>query len=243
MNLRLRPTRALPRKASALLALALLAACGGEPDQAEKPEQRDPAVTGALGDQIMVDPDLAGQNEVDAGLSGQNAAVVGIPPELRTPEAIAAARAEAEQLAGGTIDHAPAAAASGAAKLASQVATAAQIAAKSAGDCAGKVEYAMSWAAALPEPLGVYPRGAVQEAAGIDRDGCRLRVVTFHTPVAAGDVIDFYYTRLRKAGYAAARTAEGTDDVLGGRKGAASYVIYARKLDSGLTEVDLVSGG
>jgi len=246
MNMRLRSVLCLSTsgpKVTALLALALLAACGGEADKPEKPEQRDPAVTGALRDQIMVDPDLAGQNEVDAGLSGQNAAEVTIPPELRTPEAIAAAKAEAEKLAGGTVDHAPAAAAGGAGKLAVQAATAAQTGAKSAGDCAAKVDYAMSWAAALPQPLGVYPRGAVQEAAGIDKDGCRLRVVTFHTPVTTGDVIDFYYTRLRRAGYGAARTAEGTDDVLGGRRGAESYVIYARKLDNGLTEVDLVSGG
>lgn len=238
----------LPFPAFATLAgLMLLAGCGGSGDKAEKPVERDPAVTGALGDQIMVDPELAGQNEADAGLSGQGATAVEIPAEQRSPEAIAAARREAEKLAGGAIEHAPAASPDGAGKLASAAATAAQVAAKGASgagaDCAGKVEYSARWATALPAPLAVYPRGAVQEAAGTDSDGCRLRVVTFHTPVPASDVIDFYYTRLRKAGFTAGHTSEGGDAVLGGGKSGQSYVIYARKLDNGLSEVDVVSGG
>lgn len=227
--------------------LLLLSGCGDGGDKPEPTEERDPAVTGALGDQIMVDPELAGQGEADAALSGQNAAAVEIPPEQRTPEAIAAAKAEAAKLVGGALEKAPAASAGGADKLARQAATAAQVAARASGaagtDCASKVEFSARWAAALPQPLAVYPRGAVQEAAGTDGDGCRLRVVTFHTPVAPGDVMDFYYTRLRKAGFSAEHRSEGTDAVLGGSKAAQSYVIYVRKLDSGLSEVDLVSGG
>ena len=125
-------------------------------------------------------------------------------------------------------------------------ATAAQVAeAAKTGkvDCAGKAEYSMKWASSLPEALGVYPRGAVQEAAGTDSDGCRMRVVSFATPVAPEDVIDFYFTRVRAAGYDAKHSLDGKDHVLGGSKGSAAYLIYARKLDNGVTEVDLIASG
>ena len=65
------------RKISAFAALAIplmLAACGGEPEEPEQPQPQeqpviegDPALVGALGDEIMIDPDLVGQNR--AGLA------------------------------------------------------------------------------------------------------------------------------------------------------------------------------
>jgi hypothetical protein len=70
-----------------------------------------------------------------------------------------------------------------------------------------------------------------------------MSVVNFVTPVAVKDVIDFYYTRVRKAGFSADYRMEGADHVLGGRNAGKAYVLYARKLDNGLTEVDLVSSG
>ena len=59
-------------------AAVLLAGCGDskKPTKAEG----DPALSGALGDQIMVDPDLAGQNQSGDGVSaGSNS--VELPPE------------------------------------------------------------------------------------------------------------------------------------------------------------------
>ncbi len=83
----------------------------------------------------------------------------------------------------------------------------------------------------------------MQEAAGTDDDACALRVVNFQTGVSLDDVIDFYFSSACKAGYSAQRVRDGGDDVLGGLKGSASYVVYARKLPSGATEVDLVTNG
>ncbi len=57
------------------------------------------------------------------------------------------------------------------------------------------------------------------------------------------EVIDFYFTRATGAGFSAQRIKEDGDDVLGGVKGKASYVVYARALPSGGTEVDLVTHG
>ena len=110
-------------------------------------------------------------------------------------------------------------------------------------DCAERAEYTMQWAARLPDAFPVYPRGAVQEAAGTNEGGCSLRVVNFVTPVPLGEVMDFYVTRAAEAGFSTERVLQDGDDVLSGVKGAASYVIYARRSSSGNTEVDLVTSG
>lgn len=226
------------RSPLALSLALLLAGCGGAAETADTPDG-DAALDGALGDQIMVDPALDNQNPSRAGMAGGGAAAAEIPPEQRSPEAIAAAIAEATKLAGGAIRSAPAAKT---APASAEAVTAGQRAGK-AGACAGKVEYSAVWAARLPDPLAVYPRGHVQEAAGTDDGGCRLRVVNFVTPVAMTDVIDYYYTRLRAAGFAAEYTTEGKDAVLGGSKGGAVYTLYVRARDDGLTEADLISNG
>jgi hypothetical protein len=61
--------------------------------------------------------------------------------------------------------------------------------------------------------------------------------------VPLGEVIDFYFTRARGSGFSAERVLQDGDNVLAGTKGTASYVVYARRLPSGNTEVDLVTVG
>ena len=238
----------MPNHAIRLLIPALIlavTACGGAKDPATKRAETDPAVTGALADQIMVDPDLASQNRGNAALGSGGPADGSLPPELRTPEAIAAAKADAARLVGGPMQVAPSAGSSSAGKAEAPL-TAADMAGNVPGigaGCPDKVDYSMAWAAKMPAAFPVYPRGHVNEAAGTDKDGCRLRVVNFVTPVAPGDVMNFYYTRARGAGFAAERKREGGDDVLGGSKGGAAYVVYTRLMPNGLTEVDLVANG
>jgi hypothetical protein len=220
----------------------LLAGCGSD-DKAPTGTETDPAMSGALGDQIMVDPEMAGDE--GAALAAADAKIT-LPPEDRSPEAIKAAKAQATKMAGGKLLVAPQPAQGGAAVLAESAATAAQVAQASKAartDCAAKAEYSNTWAAKLPDDIPVYPRGAVQEAAGVDSSACSLRVVNFATPVAPEDVISFYYTKAEKAGYGAEYKLDGNDHVLGGRKNGKAYVIYARKLQSGITEVDLVTSG
>ncbi|SFF75007.1 hypothetical protein SAMN05518801_101222 [Novosphingobium sp. CF614] len=219
----------------------LLAGCGS--DKAPTGNETDPALSGALGDRIMVDPEMAGQ---DGAALAPNGGQITLPPEDRSPEAIADARAKAAQMVGGALLPAPQPGQGAAAALAESAATAAQVAQASkaaSADCSAKVQYSNTWAARLPADIPVYPRGAVQEAAGIDGDGCALRVVNFVTPVTPGDVISFYYTKASRAGYGAEYKLDGNDHVLGGRKEGKAYVVYARKLDGGITEVDLVTSG
>jgi hypothetical protein len=218
-----------------LLAL-LLASCGTEEAPVAQPDQ-DPALSGALGEQIMVDPDLVGQNRANSA-----AAMPSLDGSLPTvdanPEAIAAARTEALRLVGGPgrMNKAPEAR-----ELSGPLPAPLIAAARAANDCAERAEPTARWAAKLPGPFPVYPRGSVQEAAGTDASGCALRVVSFVTPVPLGEVMDFYFTRARGAGYSTQRVIQDGEDVLTGVKGDASYVIYARRLPSGNTEVDLVT--
>lgn len=225
-----------------IAAVALLSGCGEADKSAAKPEA-DPAMSSALDDQIMVDPELSAQGGVAAAVDG---GAVELAPEQRSPEAIASAREEAARKAGGSLDMAPQPGEGGSTSLVEGAATAAQVAQQSraaATDCAAKVKYSAIWANRMPDALSVYPRGAVQEAAGTDTDGCMMSVVHFVTPVEAKDVVDYYYTRVRKAGYSADYKMEGFDHVLGGKSGAKAYVVFARKLDNGLTAVDLIASG
>lgn len=227
---------------SAAAMLILLAACGSK-QEAPVPVESDPAVNGALGDQIMVDPNMSGNN--GAALAA-NGGAIELPAQQRSPEAIAAARDEAMVQVGGTLKSAPAPKPGAASSLVESAATAAQVAqeAKAAStDCTQKAQYSATWAAKMPKDLPVYPRGAVQEAAGTDDAGCHLRVVNFISPVTPKDVVDFYYTKATAAGFGADYRMDGSDHVLGGRKGGQSYLVYARKLGNGLTEVDLIASG
>jgi len=201
----------------------------------------DPALSGALNEPIMVDPDLVGQNRANsaASLPSHDDS---LPTIDAGPEAIAAARTEALRLVGGPgrMKKAPEPR-----EVSGQLPAdaALTIAARASTRCAERVENTAEWAARLPRPFPVYPRAAVQEAAGTDAAGCSLRVVSFVTPVPLGEVMDCYFTRARTAGFSAQRLLHDGDDVLAGVKGAASYVVYARRLPSGNTEVDLVTGG
>lgn len=220
----------------------LLAGCGSEGPPPAAAES-DPAMSSALGEQIMVDPEMADQ---DGAAVAANGGQITLPPEDRSPEAVEAARKQAAQLVGGAIMPLPQPSSGSAAALSESVATAAQVAEAAQvarTDCSARVQYSNTWAARLPAALPVYPRGSVQEAAGIDADGCALRVVNFLTPVAPAEVMGFYYTAARRAGYGATYKVEGSEHVLGGRKRTLAYAVYARKLESGITEVDVVTGG
>lgn len=224
-----------------LIAAILLLGAGGCDRAGSEPAQpiTDPAISGALADEIMIDPDLIRQEGRNSALGGGGPARAPVPPADSGPEAAAAARAEAQRLAG-PIPRAPAPAqgpASGTGVNAALTETG------SSRDCVAGLEHSAVWAARLPAAIPVYPRGAVQEAAGTDRPGCRLRVVNYLTPVSLDDVADFYWARARSSGYTAQHRIETGDRVLSGKgRGGASFILYARERD-GLTEVDLVTSG
>jgi hypothetical protein len=235
------------RRTVCLLAPALLLAACGDKDEPATPAADDPAMAGALGGQVLTDPDLAGENGANraASLPSANGAV---PAADMSPEALAAARGAALKLVGGpgAMKKAPEAReGKGPGAADSQLTAAARAATGPNGKngCSEKVTYTAAWAAKLPGAFPVYPRGAVQEAAGTDDGGCHLRVVNFISPVPVAEMIDFYYTRASAAGFSARHLRDGSDDMLSWTKGAASYVVMARDLPNGGSSVDLVTNG
>ncbi len=228
----------------AILPIMAVAACGDGPSDGEGIDA-DPASEQALNDQIMVDPDLAGQNEANAALTGGTDQ--SLPPENMTPEAIQAARDAAFALVGGSdgFKDLPAAKQMGASIPETSALTAAARAAVAPGgaNCAESAEYSAAWAAKLPAIFPVYPRGSTKEAAGTDMGQCSLRVVNYLSAVPMEEILKFYHSRALTGGYSSEYIQHDGDNIVSGTKGDASYVVYARQLPSGITEVDLVTTG
>lgn len=237
MMLSLRALAGLP------LALLALSGCARE-TPAPRPE-RDPVIVTALNGPLMTDPDLVSQN--DEGLlfilTGPPSAPV--PLLDRDDDAIAAARAAAEVLAGGKLAAAPdpaPAAASLAGETAAVSARQGLAALGVPGGCAQGLSYTFGWAARLPLAVPVYPHGHAQEAAGNDAPGCRLRVVRYLTPVAPADVAAFYWNRASAARLAATRTAgQGEDQIVA--RGAGGGFTAAIQSEGDVTRVDVVTSG
>ena len=233
-----------------LLAAALLALAGchrheagRDLDQAENKADgnaTDPALTSALADQIMVDPDLASQANPHVSRNGGpvQALVPPTRPSAPSPGSVMHAPAPTQATDGGR-----------------EGITLGQLAAEQArhqsgrgqpvdsANCERALRYSAMWATKLPDTLPIYPEGAVTEAAGNDAAGCRLRVVSFTTGAAISNVVDFYYTRVRKAGFTAEHQVQGRDHILGGTRaedGSAYYIIVG-PFDDHATEVDIVA--
>lgn len=237
---------AMTRRLAAQLGLLLLTACGGGDPAADANAERDPAVSEALGDPLMADPDLTSQNQDGAALTGGGPASAGIPPEKRSPEEIAIAKKFAIDAAGGAITAAPAAEqTTNASRLAKAVTAPAIAEALGLGGkgCAAAMDYSALWAARLTAPFGVYPRGHVGQAAGVQTSDCALRVVGFVTPVPVNDVLDYYATRAAAQGFTVRHIREGDDETLEGVKGAARYGVIVRRRPDGMTQADVVTIG
>ena len=226
-----------------LIPVALLASCGDKNEGETAGDAMDPASEQALNDELSTDPDLAGRNEANAALSGTGNAA--IPNIDKSPRAVEAAISRAAELVGGRskLAAAPAAKSLGSDAPPSKAMVAAAKAAVAPGgeNCGDKVDYTSAWAAKLPAAFPVYPRGNTQEAAGTDEGQCALRVVSFVTPVALDEVLAFYNTRAKTAGYSVEHVTSGGDNILSGTKGKAAYVVYGRRLQQGVTEIDLVT--
>jgi len=237
-------------RAAAALAAAtlLLAGCQSRTEPAEDGDDaalfddgQDAAVTGVLADNILVDPDLGDQSNRNAAIApvGEDA----VPSETLPAGALAAQRDAAKVRIGPRgLMHAPAArtdAAAGRGPTLGAIAAARPHAA----DCADKIAYRMDWASRMPAPFAVYPRANLKEAAGVETAQCDIRAVNFTTAVPVGEVIDFYYTLARRAGYSAQHETSGDEHVLGGGTPGQrqAYVVFARPRANGGSDVDIVT--
>ena len=206
--------------AAAVLPLALaLSACGD-----------DDAVESAPGtEQAQAGPQFGG--EVDS-----------------SPEAIAAAQAQAKEIAGGdaqwrTAPEARVASGDLPADSILNQALAGANTGDSQADCASAAEFGNEWASRLPETFPVYPGAAVTEAAGTDAGGCNLRVVNFMTAVSKAEVMNFYYTLAANEGYSTQRVSAGGEDTLGGSMAGSQFVVVGRERAGGGADFDLIVSG
>ena len=224
----------------ALAAVMLVAGCHSSEkkvdalDNSLVANDQDPALMGALNDQIMVDPALTKQ---------ANGAAVRPPAEPYSAGVPATAGADQ---ATGPLRHAPAAgkdcpectSRKGALTLGE---LASRQGGAGMGNCSADVKYSAAWVNRLGD-LPVYPGAQVSEAAGSDKPGCALRIVSFTTTAPADRVIDWYYTQATKAGYDGEQQSDGKERVLGGTraKDGGAYVVFVDPSDGGGSAVDLV---
>ncbi|HEX8383438.1 MAG TPA: hypothetical protein VF592_08690 [Sphingomonas sp.] len=243
----------------AILTLSVaLAGCGGgapAPDELAQLDRelaeangaspaRDPAVAAALGDQIMVDPRLTQQSNANAirppnRPDGGAVAPVDIAarPDSTPPQGLASAPA--------TKADCPECRARGGALTLGALAE--RQPDRRTADCAGRLRYSAGWANRLPAAAPLYPDARVIEAAGVDEEGCSLRVVSFRSSAPLQRLADWYATSGRRAGYGAEHRVDGAVHVVGGTRGGtrdgAAYLAYLRARADGSTDVDLIANG
>lgn len=223
-------------------AICALSACSNSADDDREGKAIDPLIEQALGDHLMVDPDLASQNEANAALTvGYDSS---IPPLLTGPEQRTKAKSasRAMLLDGGKIvdlpepnqyENWP--------QLVGAI-TAAERAARIefAKPCAQRLNYSAIWAARLPDFATIVPHGAVVEAAGNPENPCNIRSVTYHTDLPVEDVMQFHYNLAVRAGLAPLYS-QGDESAVHGTSPRGSVAVHARPLSSFQTEVDIVT--
>ena len=215
-------------RSAALAGLLALAACGdsgdnnlAELDNALLANGADPALTSALEDQILVDPNLVQQAH---------------PNSVRPPET----PAQAQYPAGSAAEGAPPRAVGGdRPPVRRAAATGGSVA--DTGVCADALEYGPHWADRLPAEFPAYPGGRVTEAAGANTADCRIRVVTFRTGDDHERVLGYYRSAAARAGFSAEHQLRGDDHLLGGvnRRTDGAFVVIVTPLPRG-SEVALV---
>jgi len=196
-------TASFARSAAFGLALALAACGGGDGNNLSELDNEligngtDPALTSALNDQILTDPNLAQQSNRNAARPAE------APVQAQYPAGSDArvSRASAGDVPGSA-------------------------AAMPGSACGAPFEYGPQWARRLPAEFPPYPGGRVTEAAGSDRGDCHMRVVTFVTRDPYNRVLEHYRRLAAHAGFTAEHQVRGNDQVLGGVNEASDGAFY-----------------
>jgi hypothetical protein len=222
-------------RTAAAAALLTLAGCGDAAennlaavDNALLANGADPALTSALEDQILVDPNLVQQAH---------------PNAVRPPEAPVQAQYPAGSAAEGARGAAASAGAPGQARV--RRAAAATGGASGEGVCSDHLEYGPQWADRLPAEFPPYPGGRVTEAAGANTAECRVRIVTFRTGDPHGRVLDYYRGAASRAGFSAEHQMRGADHLLGGvnARSDGAFVVIVTPLQAGSEVALIVNNG
>lgn len=213
---------AISYRTLALAGLLALAACGSaeqnnlaEMDNSLIGNGADPALTSALEDQILVDPNLVQQTH---------------PNTARPPETPVQAQYPADGGAGNA----------GAGQVRQAAAGAGPVAPSA---CGVPFVQGNEWANRLPAEFPAYPGGRVTEAAGADRGNCHMRVVSFTTADPYNRVLEHYRSLADRAGFSVEQQARGGDQILGGTKNEAAYYLIVTPTRTGSDVALIVNNG
>ncbi|MGE0180360.1 MAG: hypothetical protein AB7O91_11125 [Sphingomonas sp.] len=215
----------------ALAGLLGLTACGGGVennlsalDNELMANGVDPALTSALEDQILVDPNLVQQSQPNSARPAEAPVQAQYPGGPDPEQIIREARAGGS---GGRV----------------QPATRSEGRVSGASRCGGDFAYGAEWARRLPAQFPLYPGAAVTEAAGQDRGACRMRVVTFDTGDPYSRVLEYYRSHAARAGFSAEHQRRGDAHVLGGVRGDAAYYLIVTPAERGASVALIVNRG
>lgn len=211
-----------------IAAALMLAGCSdkaSEPSELDKIDAKlggktgsDPALSVALEEPIMVDPNLTSQANEDS---------------IKPP-------AEPFQAPVPLDPNAPAAAGS-ATTLGSFAEQQARLSKDQFNGCVLDVQYSMDFANRLPADLPIHPRGRLVEAAGSDAPGCRLRAVTYSAAIPPQAIVDYFQTTAKRAGYGATQAREGSETLVSGTRARDRAAFYAIVQPAGAgSTVDMV---
>ncbi|UZK70826.1 hypothetical protein OKW76_07335 [Sphingomonas sp. S1-29] len=221
------------------VACALLAGCGDAPATldaqvaaAARDDDIDPVVMEALNEPIMIDPMLTAQADSDSVRPPPRPYSGALPPDgiasgsnLPAGEKLLSTPAPTER-------RNPAA---------RESITLEALAARRFGpDCAARLRYSAAWANRLPTALPLHPDARVIEAAGVQGDGCSLRAVGFYAAQPIQAMLDWHYTRARRAGYSATHEVDEGVHMLAGARGSAGYALYLTDRGDGGTDVEMI---
>lgn len=206
---------------------------------------RDPALTSALQDQIMVDPTLTQQANNDAVRPPARPYSGAVPADGIAAGARGATGAATSETLKST--PAPKAGSCPQCDAARESLTLGALAARqkngSTASCATNLRYSTRWAQRMPTDVPLYPDARVSEAAGTETGNCTVRAVSFATSAPLQTVLDWYYTRTTNAGFSAEHQAEGDEHVLGGTRARddGAFALFLTKRRDGGTDVDIVA--
>jgi hypothetical protein len=217
-------------RSAAFAGLLALAACGrgdqnnlADMDNSLIGNGADPALTSALEDQILVDPNLVQQTHPNTARPPET------PVQAQYPADGAGGNAAGGSAAGAGAPRQAAAATAGGQPIPSA--------------CGTPFASGNEWANRLPPEFPAYPGSHVTEAAGSDRGDCHMRVVTFTTADPYNRVLEHYRSLADRAGFTAEQQARGGDQVLGGTRGEAAYYLIVTPTQSGSDVALIVNNG
>lgn len=195
----------------------LLAACGTAPAPDARKDAVDPAITAALADPIMADPQLDRRANRDVLRPDDDPFRAIIPPG--SPQVMRPT---------GTVT------------LANRMETAMKNSGSGFAGCT-PVRYSYRWAADLPKELALPSEARVAEAAGSDAAACRLRLIAFASTQTPEAVLNRYREVARSNGYRQSQSAvDGVTTIMAQRDDGAVFVGSVSAGDGG-SVVDLAT--